>query len=80
MENYRIITDATCDLPAKLVEELELTVIPMECHFGEETFLFEPGERRSLPTGATNACRAANCHATTTQSTYLHNATAFEPF
>ncbi len=78
MENYRIITDATCDLPAKLVEELELTVIPMECHFGEETFLFEPGEKEITSARCYERLRAGEI-ATTTQINLFTYATAFEP-
>ena len=30
MRNYKIITDSTCDLPASVIHELDLHVIPME--------------------------------------------------
>lgn len=30
MRNYKIITDSTCDLPANVIEELNVHVIPME--------------------------------------------------
>lgn len=30
MRNYKIITDSTCDLPANVIEELNIHVIPME--------------------------------------------------
>ncbi len=35
----KIVTDSTADLPPELVRELDITVIPQNLHFGEETFL-----------------------------------------
>ncbi len=35
----KIVTDSTADLPPELVEELGITVVPLNVHFGEETFL-----------------------------------------
>ncbi len=35
----RIITDSTADLPKEFVEELDIKVVPLNVHFGEETFL-----------------------------------------
>ncbi len=35
----RIVTDSTADLPAEVAEQLGITVIPLNVHFGEETFL-----------------------------------------
>ena len=34
----RIVTDSTADLPLEIVEELGITVIPCNVHFGQETF------------------------------------------
>lgn len=34
----RIVTDSTADLPADLVAELGVTVVPLNVHFGDETF------------------------------------------
>ena len=42
MANYRIVTDATADLPAALAQELNVTVIPMEVHLDETEYLYEP--------------------------------------
>lgn len=78
MEQYRIITDATCDLPASLVEELGLFVIPMECHFGEEAFLFEPTEAAITSKECYARLRAGDV-ATTTQINLFTYLTAFEP-
>ena len=35
----RIVTDSTADLPTDLVRELDITVVPCNVHFGQETFL-----------------------------------------
>ncbi|MBN1668890.1 MAG: DegV family protein [Anaerolineales bacterium] len=35
----RIVTDSTCDLPANLVQQYGITVVPLYIQFGEQTFL-----------------------------------------
>ncbi|HHX76986.1 MAG TPA: DegV family protein [Firmicutes bacterium] len=35
----RIVTDSTSDLPREFVEELDIKIVPLNVHFGEETFL-----------------------------------------
>ena len=35
---YKIVTDSTSDLTPKLVEELDVEVIPMEFIFGDEVY------------------------------------------
>ncbi|MBS4030948.1 MAG: DegV family protein [Clostridiales bacterium] len=35
----KIVTDSTADLPQGLVEELDIAVVPLKVHFGEEEFL-----------------------------------------
>jgi DegV family protein with EDD domain len=35
----RIVTDSTCDLPAGLTRDLEITVVPLTVSFGAESFL-----------------------------------------
>lgn len=37
--NIRIVTDSTCDLPAETARLLDITVIPLNIHVGERTFL-----------------------------------------
>lgn len=37
--NLRIVTDSTCDLPAETARLLGITVIPLNIHVGERTFL-----------------------------------------
>lgn len=34
-----IITDSTCDLPARLIEEHRIVVVPLTIHFGDEVFV-----------------------------------------
>ena len=34
----RVVTDSTSDLPADLAEELDITVVPLNVHFGSEVF------------------------------------------
>ena len=35
----KIVTDSTADLPQQVAQELDITVVPLNVHFGEETFL-----------------------------------------
>lgn len=37
--SIRIVTDSTCDLPAETARLLDITVIPLNIHVGERTFL-----------------------------------------
>jgi len=39
MRNIRVITDSACDLSEELVKAYEITVVPLNVHFGEEMFL-----------------------------------------
>jgi DegV family protein with EDD domain len=34
----KIITESVCDLPAQIVEELDITIIPLPVHFGSEVY------------------------------------------
>ena len=34
----KVVTDSTGDLPAQVVQELDITVVPLNVHFGEESF------------------------------------------
>jgi DegV family protein with EDD domain len=34
----RVVTDSVCDLPADVIEDLKITVIPLNVHFGTDTF------------------------------------------
>ena len=45
MNDYKIVTDSTCDLSADLVKELKVEVIPMAFSIGEDTYYNYPDER-----------------------------------
>lgn len=38
MPKVKIVTDSTADIPKSLVEQLDITVVPLKVLFGEETF------------------------------------------
>lgn len=38
MRQVRIVTDSTCDLPIHLCEELGITIVPLNVHFGEVVY------------------------------------------
>ena len=35
----RVVTDSSCDLPAEVLEELEIVVVPLVVRIGREEFL-----------------------------------------
>jgi DegV family protein with EDD domain len=37
--SVRIVTDSTADLPKGLIDELDITVVPLRVHFGDEEYL-----------------------------------------
>jgi len=37
--NIRIVTDSACDLPAEIVKEQEITVVPLYINIGDESYL-----------------------------------------
>jgi len=39
MSKIALVTDSTCDLPKSVVKDKNITVIPLNVHFGDETFL-----------------------------------------
>ncbi|MFA9557417.1 DegV family protein [Evansella sp. AB-rgal1] len=66
MGNVRIVTDSTADIPKSLQEELNITVVPLKVHFGEETF--EDGVDL-LPDAFYEKLQSANQIPTTSQPT-----------
>ena len=36
--NVKVITDSTCDLPPELADRLNVHVVPLTVHFGEQEF------------------------------------------
>ena len=49
MSNYVIVTDSSCDLPAGLVEELELQVVPLAFVMNGKTYWDYPDNREMSP-------------------------------
>ncbi len=45
MNEFKIVTDSTSDLPQELVDELGVTVIPMNFTIGDDSFFNYPDER-----------------------------------
>lgn len=45
MCDYAIVTDSTCDLPHTLVQQLDITVIPMAFTVDDQTYIHYPDER-----------------------------------
>ena len=39
MSKIAVVTDSTCDLPKKIIEKYNISVVPLNVHFGEDTFL-----------------------------------------
>ncbi|UCZ51775.1 DegV family protein [Bacillus shivajii] len=38
MSQVKIVTDSTADIPKNIVEDLNISVVPLKVHFGEETY------------------------------------------
>jgi DegV family protein with EDD domain len=38
MQRVKIVTDSTCDLPKDIIQELDITVIPLTVRFGQESY------------------------------------------
>lgn len=49
MTNFAIITDSSCDLPAYLVEEMDLNVVPLAFLMDGKTYLNYPDNREMNP-------------------------------
>ncbi|MGO4272428.1 DegV family protein, partial [Paenibacillus sp. TAF58] len=39
MTNIRIVTDSTADIPLALRQELNIEMVPLKIHFGDEQYL-----------------------------------------
>ena len=55
----RIVTDSTCDLPQELIDEHNITVMPLYINFGEQGFLDGVEITRQEQVGALHD---AGCH------------------
>lgn len=49
MRNFAIVTDSSCDLPADLVEELDIHVVPLAFVMGDKTYWNTPDNRDMSP-------------------------------
>ena len=79
MADYKIITDSTCDLTPKLVEELDVEVIPMEFVFGDEVYHNYPDAREMSSKEFYRRLRAGEMSKTNQINTATFLAT-FEPY
>lgn len=46
MQDYIIVTDATCDLPVEIIKDLDIVVIPMEFIMEDKVYNHYPDERQ----------------------------------
>ncbi|MCH3971433.1 MAG: DegV family protein [Oscillospiraceae bacterium] len=77
--SYQIITDATCDLPADLVEKLHLAIIPMPFVMDGREYRQYPDNREYPAHTFYDALRAGKW-VTTSQITAADFADAFRPY
>ena len=78
MNKYRIVTDATADLPQELVESMGISVIPMECRLNEQTFIYEPTGKYLKPEAFYAQMREGASTATSQINVFAY-VTHFEP-
>lgn len=78
MSDFKIITDSTCDLSQEMVDELDVTVIPMNFTIGADSFLDYPDER-DLASHDFYTRIAAGESSTTNQISLATFADTFEP-
>ncbi len=79
MNDFRIVTDSTSDLSQEMVEELDVTVIPMDFTIGNDTYLDYPDER-DIPSHDFYTRIAAGEPSTTNQISIATFQDTFEPF
>lgn len=79
MSGYQIITDSTCDLSQKLVDQLGVTVIPMEFSIGTSSFHNYPDERELSSHAFYERLRGGET-SITNQITPVRFGEIFEPF
>ena len=78
MRDYCIVTDSTCDLPANIVTDLGITVIPMEFQLNGTTYLNYPDGRDYDFHAFYDALRAGKA-STTSQVNYQTFLDTFTP-
>ncbi|HBT91715.1 MAG TPA: fatty acid-binding protein DegV [Ruminococcaceae bacterium] len=79
MDDFRILTDSTSDLSQQMVDELDVTVIPMDFTIGSDAFKDYPDDR-SISAHAFYTRIAAGEPSTTTQISVVTFTETFEPF
>ena len=79
MSDFKIITDSNCDLTPKMVEELDLEVIPMNFIMGNDSYLDYP-DKHELSSHDFYARIAAGENSTTNQISVLTFTEVFEPY
>ncbi len=79
MNNYVIITDSSCDLPASLVKELDLQVAPLSFIMGGNTYQNWP-DHREMPIGDFYQRQRDGQMATTNAVNVAEAAGVIEPF
>ena len=79
MRDYVIVTDSSCDLPAELVEQMEIQVAPLAFIMGGKTYRNYPDNREMTPEEFYS--RQANGEMATTNAVNVGEATEMvEPF
>jgi len=79
MPTYRIVTDATSDLPAHVAQQHDIYVIPMEVMVGSDIFPYTPG-CKALSTSAFYDAMRTGKPVSTSQIVPITYHTHFEPF
>ncbi len=79
MSNYVIVTDSSCDLPAELVEQLELCVVPLSFILDGKTYHDYPDGREMSPDTFYSLLKQGR-HVTTNAVNVGQAAEAMEPF
>ena len=78
MSTYRLFTDANCDLPPELIQELDIDVIPMEFSIGDKTYKNYPDAREMSAHDFYERLRGGEM-STTNQITAITFTELFEP-
>ena len=76
MTNFTIITDSNCDISQKIVDEIDVKVIPMEYRLGDDVYNHFPDEREQSISEFYNKLREGiqSSTAQVNMMTYMENA------
>lgn len=61
MNKYVLVTDSSCDLSEAMVRELDLSVLPLSFHIGENSYKDHPDRREMDPKDFTTGSAAGPC-------------------